>query len=294
MYKLQDNKMSGVRNIVEWLDNRNCSLYQCFNNPKYYGYNNQQEFLNALNSCTEVLSNSSEGWQGKSGNINISRCLKGLKGLDAKTIEVRKLLTVLTDKIQNSKAALDAQAIGNGLYGLQNMDATVQEVAQLINALEEKKPHYNQLVQNDWARNQLVSSYIALSNTFNNKQHEEDFLKQKGQYIFSKINDESSNVKDRFYQELVNKYVKDDVLDLHGLDHLTAKYLLKNLHDHSGHSIKVIFGKASHNVTSHNFMKVIVDEWIKEHNLRYHEINEGCYNVEQLEESTLLTGDIVD
>ncbi len=77
---------------------------------------------------------------GKDNRGNIRRCLQGIKGLNAKTSEVRKLLTALTDKIQQYKDEIDAQAIGNGLYGLQNMDATVQKVAQLINALEVKNP----------------------------------------------------------------------------------------------------------------------------------------------------------
>ncbi len=69
--------------------------------------------------------------------INISRSLHGLQKLQS-TQAVQGLVAALTTKIGHSNATLDAQAIGNALYGLQKMDATSLAVQGLVEALKSK------------------------------------------------------------------------------------------------------------------------------------------------------------
>ncbi len=69
MYNSQRDKMLTVDAIVSWLDDRSCTLSQCFKDPKKIRslYDNLEKFLKDLNDYTEALSNSSAGWQGQSG-----------------------------------------------------------------------------------------------------------------------------------------------------------------------------------------------------------------------------------
>ena len=69
---------------------------------------------------------------------NIGNALYGLQNMDASSEEVKGLLKALTVKIRNSRANLNGQAIGNSLYGLQNMNASSDEVKDLLKALTVK------------------------------------------------------------------------------------------------------------------------------------------------------------
>ena len=127
--------MPSVFEIAKWLDDKTCPLVACARNPLHYGYHNREEFLSALaTKAIEIENSGDSGWN----EINIARCLHGLRGMDATTPAVQQLLSALTAKIQAATALLDAQAIGNALYGLQCMDATTPVVQQLLSALTAK------------------------------------------------------------------------------------------------------------------------------------------------------------
>ena len=74
-----------------------------------------------------------------SGSFNARGIGNALYGLQCMgdSEEVRKILAVLTPKVQQCREELRAQAVGNALYGLQRMgDST--EVRQLLAALTPK------------------------------------------------------------------------------------------------------------------------------------------------------------
>ncbi len=103
--------------IAKWMDDKDHRLIDCLEKPQEHGFSNQNDFLTELTRIAKEIKNSqTQGWN----EINIARCLKGLKGLSA-IPKVRALLAALTTKIKASNAILGAQAIGNALYGLQNM-----------------------------------------------------------------------------------------------------------------------------------------------------------------------------
>ena len=58
----------------------------------------------------------------------IGNALYGLQGMSSDSKEVRGMLVVLTEKMKLSKELLNAQEIGNALYGLQGMSSEVKEV----------------------------------------------------------------------------------------------------------------------------------------------------------------------
>ncbi len=95
--------------IAKWMDDKDHRLIDCLENPKSMVFSNQNEFLTELTRIAKEIKNSqTQGWN----EINIARCLKGLKGLSA-IPKVRALLAALTTKIKASNAILGAQAIGN-------------------------------------------------------------------------------------------------------------------------------------------------------------------------------------
>ena len=57
--------------------------------------------------------------------------------MEASSEAVKDLLKALTVKIRNSRADLDAQAIGNAFLGIQNM--TGEAVQRVVEALEKKE-----------------------------------------------------------------------------------------------------------------------------------------------------------
>ena len=126
--------------ITTWMDDRNFRLEDCYLYPKDFGYANQQAFLDELMTLSKDIHNAREIPKSLNvwNKINISRCLKGLKGLSATSREIQAVLNALADKISQSTDDLDAQAIGNALYGLQNMEATSHEVQAVLNALADK------------------------------------------------------------------------------------------------------------------------------------------------------------
>jgi hypothetical protein len=82
------------------------------------------------------------------------------------------------------------------------------------------------------------------------------------------------------------------VCDLHGLDHETAKYLLRALNIPTNNPIKIIFGKASHCARRENVMKKIVDYFVKTHKLIVTTQKDGYYQVKKSE--LLLSNSVVE
>ena len=119
--------------ISAWMDNKDYPLSGCLKDPDLYGYDDCAAFLKDLIEVTEAINASrvvqinltgrDVGWNG----INISRCLKGLKKVNplnlAELTVFNALLVSLTTKINASNATLNAQSIGNAVYGLQSMDS---------------------------------------------------------------------------------------------------------------------------------------------------------------------------
>ena len=101
--------------IAKWMDDKDYLLVDCFNQPETKGFVSQQEFLDALSQYAQaIIESNSPDWSNKKyGHINLSRCIKGLKGLDASSGAVQGVLLALAEKIKASRCGLDAQAIGN-------------------------------------------------------------------------------------------------------------------------------------------------------------------------------------
>lgn len=168
--------LKNVKGIVDWMDDRECRLIDCFNG-KVKNYT-KAEFLKDLAALAQYIKNDQLitekfGWNG----LNICRCIKGLKGLSAASSEVQDLLNALTGRMEASGVVLDAQAIGNALYGLQKMDATSQAVQALITALVNKGQLHNfeALEKNSLAAKQIIASYLQL--TQGNNDLKESFKK---------------------------------------------------------------------------------------------------------------------
>jgi len=71
----------------------------------------------------------------------IGNTLYGLQGMSSDAKEVLSLISVLSVKISQSKELLSAQQIGNALYGLQGMSSDAKEVRSLISVLSVKIAH---------------------------------------------------------------------------------------------------------------------------------------------------------
>ena len=133
-----------LHEIISFLDNRNSRLITLYNRCR----NNEERDVfsdTLIKYAREIRSSNDERWHNRDwSHINISRCLKGLKGLNSYIYGVKEIIEALTDKINTSDAVLDAQAIGNALYGLQNMDSSSERVKDLLKALADKinKSHY--------------------------------------------------------------------------------------------------------------------------------------------------------
>ena len=125
--------------IAKWMDDKEFPLIECFNRPTDKGFGSQQEFLDALSQyAQDIIESNSSGWSNEYGHINLSRCIKGLKGLDASSEAVQGVLSALAKKIKASRCELEAQHIGNSLYGLQNMDASSGAAQGVLLSLAEK------------------------------------------------------------------------------------------------------------------------------------------------------------
>ncbi len=71
----------------------------------------------------------------------IGNALYGLKGMSSECGEVRTLLSVLATKISASKNLLSGQEVGIALYGLRNMSSKYSEVRNVVAAIGQKVLH---------------------------------------------------------------------------------------------------------------------------------------------------------
>ena len=53
--------------------------------------------------------------------------------MNSDSLEVRALLAALSEKIEASSVTLDAQAVGNALFGLQRMNSNNAEASFFLN-----------------------------------------------------------------------------------------------------------------------------------------------------------------
>ena len=70
--------------------------------------------------------------------IDISRMLYGLQNLSSDSPEVRDMLPLLVNVVNNCDKNFTAQAVGNALYGLQGMNSEHPQVRSLLVVLTDK------------------------------------------------------------------------------------------------------------------------------------------------------------
>ena len=88
--------------------------------------------INDLEKITAELNKNTE----KVTIIALSRCIYGLKSIEKNSQQdFLPLIAALTSKVRASRDRLDAQGIGNMLYGLQNLRSETREVLLLVSAL---------------------------------------------------------------------------------------------------------------------------------------------------------------
>ena len=193
--------------------------------------------------------------------------------MTAKTEAVLALVAALTQKITQSKAELDAQAIGNALYGLQNMTADTWQVRAVLIAIETKYPDSLFSMTSDpleWC--QAVAATLRLVENSTDKQVPILLLKKlfPGQSI-EENGENLMQIKRFFVEALWEKHWNktNNTLDLHGLDHLSADYLLE-------YAIKkevvgvcaIIAGIGSHSTPAHRFsMHQKVEHFLRKNNI---------------------------
>jgi hypothetical protein len=68
----------------------------------------------------------------------VGNALFGLKGMSSDRAEVLRVLSALAIKIEGCKESLSAQAVGNALFGLQGMSSDQAEVRKLLQSLHSK------------------------------------------------------------------------------------------------------------------------------------------------------------
>ncbi|STX29205.1 Response regulator consisting of a CheY-like receiver domain and a Fis-type HTH domain [Legionella beliardensis] len=121
-----------AREIADWMDSRDYPLVACYEN-QIEGYS-RAAFLSDLRQLpAAILAKHLVDWR----EITISRCFKGLKRLPLIN-EVKEVLKALAERLNTLPIELDAQAIGNALYGLQSMDAKNEAVQAVLCALADK------------------------------------------------------------------------------------------------------------------------------------------------------------
>jgi hypothetical protein len=221
--------------IADWMDNKNYPLRACYQGS-IKGYSKAQflQELKELATCIRCCSNS-----GKWNEINISRCIKGLKGVPA-IFEVQEVLIALTKAIQQSSAKLNllySKCLTSLSYAA-NPTAWSQSVASLLKLSKTNK--INLFSKPDCAELLLPGNMVDPS------------LEQ---------------VTELFIDTLTANHVKNNLLNLHGLDHLSAQKLLT---DGELKDIDIIvFGRGSHSKSRHaNTMKTIVEYYINDNNLQ--------------------------
>ena len=201
------------------------------------------------------------------GAQEIGNSLYGLQNMDASSGAVQGVLLALAEKIKVSRCELNPQAIGNSLYGLQKMSLACLGVRPVLNTIESKflssdaiKIEYLSL---EWC--QSVSSYLCIA-----ENNPEVLINPRAfKYFFPDVASyEMSALKKLFIDALKSKYVKNECVDLHGLDHLSARFLLAGIDVGSVEIKQMICGRGSHSKIAHrNTMRRILEEHIEKHRI---------------------------
>ena len=69
----------------------------------------------------------------------VGNAVYGLRCMSSDHVEVRSLLSALEPKVRSCRGSLNVQAVGSALYGLRGMSSNHVEVRSLLSALDEKK-----------------------------------------------------------------------------------------------------------------------------------------------------------
>jgi len=231
-----------------------------------YGLQNMDASSEAVKSVLSALAKKIKGSSCELNAQEIGNSLYGLQNMDASS-EARGVLLALAKKINRSNCELEAQHIGNSLYGLQKMSLACRPVKCVLNAIESKffssdaiKIEYLSL---EWC--QSVSSYLCIA-----ENNPEALINLRAfKYFFPYVASyEMSVLKKLFIDALKSKYVKNECVDLHGLDHLSARFLLAGIDVGSVEIKQMICGRGSHSKIAHrNTMRRILEEHIDKHTI---------------------------
>ena len=85
-----------------------------------------------------VMTSKLATWEKEWSERDISTFMYGIRSLPCVSKEEFEFLKMAATKISLSKASLSSRAIGNALYGLQELTSDVDGVSQLVEALTDK------------------------------------------------------------------------------------------------------------------------------------------------------------
>jgi hypothetical protein len=210
----------------------------------------------------------------------IGNSLYGLQNMDASSDGVQGVLLALAKKIKASNCELGAQAIGHSLYGLQKMSLSCPGVRSVLNAIENKMLSSDAIkiehLSFEWC--QSVSSYLCIAENNPEALINVSVLK----YFFPDVTShDMSALKELFVDDLKHKCVKGNSLDLHGLDHLSARLLLAGIDVSSDKINQIICGRGSHSKIAHRTtMRCILKEYIEKYKITgsWSE-DSGCFDI---------------
>lgn len=180
--------------------------------------------------------------------------------------EVFNLLNQLTEIISQQKYLnFTSNQFGMIFYGMQNLDITDQNVRNFISAIESKISNSNKMIFGMQESYQFFAGYLCLHNNRNRPQVFLGLLSKLLQITECK-NLNLLQVKTLYITSMKAKHQVDNKLDLHGLDHLSANFLL---HSYSLDLLPaiVIYGKSSHSKSSNlDKMKNVVLNYLENNN----------------------------
>ena len=226
-----------------------------------YGLQSMNAESDAVKQVLEALANKI-----KNSSDNLSA-----QNMNAESDAVKHVLEALANKIKNSSDNLDAQAIGNALYGLQNMNIQNPSVRNILKEIEKKFPDNfcknitNEISLLEWG--QTVIGYLGLA------KHSTLTVSQV-QRLFPKIQWTSEvidykTVKEQFILALKALHLKNDILDLHSLDHASAKLLLEETISSTSSKLvkKIICGAGRHSKHPDNKMHSLLQNHLQDHHI---------------------------
>ena len=233
-----------------------------------YGLHNMDASSDAMQDLLKALTLKINQSKAVLEAQHIGNALYGLHNMDASSAAMQDLLKALTLKINKSDAILKPQHIGNALYGLHNMSADMSIISQL----SEKMPPTFSHLEHPWAWSQACSAYLEIAkNSSHSRRWLEGFLNlffPDDKISSCTAEDAYEKISSLFTQILKIKHFNKGVLDLHGLDNLSAARLLDAFKNPADEIKSIIFGRSSHSKTSQQGkMKQIVLDYLKTHHI---------------------------